>query len=48
VTGEQTLGVSAGGRDLTLRNRFRATWLRVGDACSLVAYQSSPLATPTR
>jgi arabinogalactan endo-1,4-beta-galactosidase len=43
VTGEQTLGVSAGGRDLTLRNQFRATWVRAGDACSLVAYQSSPL-----
>jgi hypothetical protein len=46
VHGAQTLGVSANGRELTLRNRFRVTWLRVGDACSLVAYQSSPLATP--
>jgi hypothetical protein len=45
VSGTQTLGVSAGGRELTLRNRFHATWLRVGDACSLVAYQSSPLLT---
>jgi len=48
VTGVQTLGVSAGGRDLTMRNRFRVTWLRAGDACSLVAYQSSPLSTPER
>jgi hypothetical protein len=48
VTGTQTLGVSAGGRDLTLRNAFRVTWLRVGDACSFVAYQSSPLSTPGR
>jgi hypothetical protein len=37
--------VSAHGRDSTVRNRFRATWLRVGDACSLVAYHSSPLPT---
>jgi hypothetical protein len=43
VSGTQTLGVSANGRDLTVRNRFRATWLRTGDACQLVAYQSSPL-----
>lgn len=48
VTGTQTLGVSANGRDLTVRNRFRASWLRVGDACSLVAYQSSPLASPAK
>jgi hypothetical protein len=48
VSGEQTLGVSARGRDLTLRSSFRATWLRAGDACQLVAYQSSPLATPAR
>lgn len=48
VTGTQTLGVSAAGRDVIVRNRFRATWLRVGDACSLVAYQSSPLASPAR
>lgn len=48
VTGVQTLGVSAGGRDLTVRNRFRATWLRAGEACSLVAYQSSPLSTPAK
>lgn len=48
VTGVQTLGVSAGGRDLTVRNRFRATWLRAGEACSLVAYQSSSLATPAK
>ncbi len=47
VTGVQTLGVAAGGRELTVRNRFRATWLRAGDACSLVAYQSSPL-TPAK
>jgi hypothetical protein len=46
VSGTQTLGVRANARDLTLRNRFHATWLRVGDACSLVAYQSSPLPTP--
>ena len=46
VSGAQTLGVSANGRELTLSNRFRVTWLRVGEACSLVAYQSSPLATP--
>jgi hypothetical protein len=48
VSGEQTLGVSAQGRDLTLRSSFHATWLRAGDACQLVAYQSSPLATPAR
>ncbi len=42
VSGAQTLGVTAGGRELTLRNSFRATWLRVGEACQLVAYQSSP------
>jgi arabinogalactan endo-1,4-beta-galactosidase len=46
VTGTQTLGVSANGRDLTLRNRFHVTWMRAGDACSLVSYQSSPLPTP--
>jgi arabinogalactan endo-1,4-beta-galactosidase len=46
VSGAQTLGVTAGERELTLRNQFRATWLRAGDACRLVAYQSSPLATP--
>jgi len=48
VTGVQTLGVSAGGRDLTVRNQFRVTWARAGDACSLVAYQSSPLASAAR
>jgi hypothetical protein len=42
VTGTQTLDVSAQGRDLSLRNRFRATWLRAGDACQLVSYESSP------
>ncbi|HEU4427636.1 MAG TPA: hypothetical protein VFT98_02685, partial [Myxococcota bacterium] len=46
VKGTQTLDVSAGGRDLTIRNEFRATWLRAGDACQLVAYESSPLAAP--
>jgi arabinogalactan endo-1,4-beta-galactosidase len=46
VTGTQTLGVSASGRDLTLRNRFHVTWVRAGEACSLVGYQSSPLPTP--
>jgi len=46
VTGTQTLDVSAGGRDLTIRNEFHATWLRAGDACQLVAYESSPLAAP--
>jgi hypothetical protein len=48
VTGVQSLGVSAGGRDLSVRNRFHATWLRAGDACSLVGYQSSPLVTPAK
>lgn len=49
VTGTQTLGVSANGRELTLRSRFRATWIRVAGACSLAAYQSSPLAaTPAK
>lgn len=43
VSGAQTLGVRANGRDLSLRNRFRATWLRVGDACKLAGYQSAPL-----
>jgi hypothetical protein len=45
VTGAQTLGVTANGRDLTLRSSFRATWLRSGDACQLVAYESRPLAS---
>jgi hypothetical protein len=49
VTGTQTLGVTANGRDLIVRNQFRASWIRAGDACSLVAYQSSPLpATPAK
>jgi len=47
VRGKQTLDVSAGGRDVTVRNEFHATWLRAGDACQLVAYQSSPLAMPS-
>ncbi len=48
VSGAQTLGVTAGGRELTLRNDFHATWLRAGDACQLVAYQSSPPTTPRK
>jgi len=47
VTGTQTLDVTAEGRELTVRNKFRATWLRAGDACQLVAYESSPLTIPT-
>ena len=43
VSGTQTLGVTAEGRDRTLRNRFDATWLNVSGACKLVAYQSAPL-----
>lgn len=43
VRGTQTLGVSVNGRNLTLRNRFRVSWLRAGDACRLVAYESSAL-----
>jgi arabinogalactan endo-1,4-beta-galactosidase len=46
VSGAQTLGVTVGGRDLTLRNRFHVTWLRAGSACQLAAYESRPLATP--
>ena len=46
VTGTQTLDVSAGERDLTIRNAFHVTWLRAGDACRLVAYASSPLPAP--
>ncbi len=42
VSGAQTLGVSAGTRELTLRNHFTATWVKQGGACKLVAYQSSP------
>lgn len=48
VDGTQTLGVSAGGHDATVHNRFHATWLRAGDACKLVAYRSEPLAAPTK
>lgn len=48
VTGAQTLGVAANGRELTLRNRFHATWLRAGDECRLVAYRSSPLTKPEK
>lgn len=44
VSGEQTLGVSAEGRELTIRNRFNVTWLDLGGACKLVAYRSEPLA----
>ena len=44
VSGTQTLDVSAEGREFTLRNRFRVTWLNVAGACQFVAYQSSPLA----
>lgn len=47
VTGAQTLGVTAGGREVRVHNQFRVTWLRSGDSCRLVAYQSSPLAAPT-
>lgn len=43
VSGAQTLGVRANGRDLSVRNRFRASWLRVGDACKLAGYRSAPL-----
>jgi hypothetical protein len=46
VTGSQTLGVSANGRDLSVRNRFHATWLRDGDACRLAGYRSAPLEAP--
>jgi hypothetical protein len=48
VSGTQTLGVRAGGRDLSVRNRFSATWLRLGDACSLANYRSEPLSTPPK
>lgn len=44
VTGTQTLDLSAEGRDFSMRNRFRVTWLNVAGACQFVAYQSSPLA----
>jgi hypothetical protein len=44
VSGTQTLDVSAEGRDFSMRNRFRVTWLNVAGACQFVAYQSSPLA----
>ena len=43
VTGTQKLDVSAGGRDVTLRNRFQASWLNAGGVCKLAAYQSRPL-----
>jgi hypothetical protein len=48
VTGAQSLDVSAGGRELTIRNEFRASWLRAGDVCQLVSYASSPLAAPKK
>jgi hypothetical protein len=44
VSGTQTLGVSTEGREGTVRNRFRATWLNAAGACKLAAYQSAPLA----
>ena len=40
VTGKQTLQVAAGGRELTLHNDFTASWIRAGETCQLVAYQS--------
>ena len=42
VTGKQTQQVSAEGRELTLHSDFSASWIRVGEACQLVAYQSRP------
>jgi glutathione S-transferase len=46
VSGTQKLDVSAGGRDVTLRNRFGVSWLNAGGACRFVAYQSRPLEPP--
>jgi len=46
VSGTQKLDVSAGGRDVTLRNQFSVSWLNAGGACRFVAYQSRPLAAP--
>jgi hypothetical protein len=40
VTGKQTQRVTAEGRDLTLHSDFTASWIRAGDSCQLVAYQS--------
>jgi hypothetical protein len=46
VTGRQTIEVRAGGRDVTSRSVFTAVYAREGSAWRLVAYQSTPVATP--
>jgi hypothetical protein len=46
VTGRQTIELRAGGRDLTSRSVFTAVYARDGAAWRLVAYQSTPVATP--
>lgn len=46
VSGTQKLDVSAGGRDVTLRNRFSVSWLNAGGACRFVSYQSRPVEAP--
>ena len=46
VTGRQAVLVRSGGREVTSRSVFTAVYAREDGAWRLVAYQSTPLATP--